>query len=177
MGYRHSREEILVAALDTAAEVGLSRLTFGRVAARLGINDRTVVYYFATKDDLATNVVLALGAELQTALAEAFDVADDHLALVRTAWPVITRPEHERVFRLFFEANGLATAGRPPFAHLVPAIVEAWVDWLTTFLQGDEQHRRAEAEATVALVDGLLLLRQLGGHDAAERAARALGIV
>lgn len=177
MGYRHSREEILTAALDAAGEVGLSRLTFGRVAERLGISDRTVVYYFPTKDDLATNVVLALGARLQAALAEAFAPSGDHRELVRAAWPVITRPEHDRVFDLFFEANGLATAGRAPFADLVPAIVDTWVEWLMTFLDGDGDVRRAEAEATVVLVDGLLLLRQVAGHDAASRAANVLGVV
>lgn len=176
MGYRHSREEILAAALDTAAEFGLSRLSFGRVAERLGISDRTVVYYFPTKDDLVTNVVLALGADLQAALAEAFEPSTDHRDLVRAAWPVITRPEHDRVFALFFEANGLAIAGRSPFVDLVPAIVAAWIDWLTTFLEGDDDVRRSEAEATVALVDGLLLLRQVAGHDAAARAATTLGL-
>ena len=57
MGYRHSRQEILDGALATAMDDGLSQLTFGRVAKRLGINDRTVVYYFPTKDALITEVV------------------------------------------------------------------------------------------------------------------------
>ena len=35
---------------------------------------------------------------------------------------------------------------------------------------------RTEAEATIALVDGLLLLRQLSGGDAADRAAVRLGV-
>ena len=31
---------------------GLSNLTFGRLAKRLGMADRTIVYYFPTKADL-----------------------------------------------------------------------------------------------------------------------------
>ncbi|MCV7072419.1 hypothetical protein MJO55_24145 [Mycolicibacterium rufum] len=40
------------------------------------------------------------------------------------------------------------------------------------------QHRRRarEAEATMALIDGLLLMRHLAGPRAADRAARALGL-
>lgn len=177
MGYRHTREEILDGALAAALDDGLSQLTFGRVAKRLGINDRTVVYYFPTKEALITEVVLSMGLRLQDTLAAAFThPADDHLDLARAAWPVLADPDADRIFALFFEANGLATAGRPPYDSLVPQLVDAWIDWAATFVTGSEDHRRAEAEATVALVDGLLLLRQLAGPASAARAARRLGI-
>ena len=72
MGYRHTKEEILEGALAAALDDGLSQLTFGRLAKRLGINDRTIVYYFATKDDLVSEVVVAMGMRLQQTLASAF---------------------------------------------------------------------------------------------------------
>lgn len=169
---------MLRAALDVAFDEGLSGVSFGRVAKRLGTSDRMVVYYFPTKDDLVTEVVMAMGAQLQGTLAEAFtDRVDDHRELVRLAWPVVTTSAADRVFALFFEANGLATAGRQPFADLVPQLVELWIAWVSGFIDGSEDHQRAEAEAVIALVDGLLLLRQLGGADAAERAARRLGVL
>ena len=88
MGHKHTKEEILAGALETAFADGLSQLSFGRVAKHLGINDRIVVYYFPTKDDLITNVLLAMGGDLQAALAQAFTgTAADHLALTRAAWP------------------------------------------------------------------------------------------
>jgi hypothetical protein len=67
-----SRDEILAGALATAFEDGLSRLSFGRVAKHLGVNDRIVVYYFPTKDDLVSEVVVAMGIQRQQALALAF---------------------------------------------------------------------------------------------------------
>ena len=178
MGHKHDRAELLQAALDVAFDVGLSQLTFGRVAKHLGISDRTVVYYFPTKDDLVGEVVIAMGTELQRTLAAAFtERATDHLQLVRVAWPVVTTPAADRVFALFFEANGLAAAGRRPFNDLIPQLVELWVHWVAGFIDGDPSERHAEAEAVIALVDGLLLLRLLGGPDAAERAAHRLGIL
>ena len=42
---------------------------------------------------------------------------------------------------------------------------------------GTPEHRRAEAEATLALIDGVLLMRQLGGAQAADRAAKVLGLL
>ena len=177
MGHKHSRDEILAGALAAAFEDGLSRLSFGRVAKHLGVNDRIVVYYFPTKDDLVSEVVVAMGIQLQQTLAPAFaSPAADHLDLLRTAWPILAHPEADPVFALFFEANGLAAAGRAPYADLVPQLVDAWIAWAAEFLAGGPEQRRIEAETAIALVDGLLLLRQLAGPEAADRAARRLGI-
>ena len=52
----------------------------------------------------------------------------------------------------------------------------AWVDWLAGFFSGTRSRRAREAEATMALIDGLLLMRHLAGPRAADRAARALGL-
>ena len=177
MGYRHTKEEILDGALAAAMDDGLSQLTFGRVAKRLGINDRTVVYYFPTKDALITEVVMSMGLQLQQTLGEAFSTpAADHLELARMAWPVLARDETDRIFALFFEANGLAATGRAPFDMLVPVLVDAWIDWVMNFLTGTASERRAEAAAAIAIIDGLLLLRLLAGPTVAADAAARLGV-
>jgi AcrR family transcriptional regulator len=177
MGHKHTSSDILDGALATAFDEGLSQVTFGRVAKRLGISDRIVVYYFPSKDQLVGAVLAALGTRLQETLAPAFSKrAEDHLALARAAWPLLARPEADPVFALFFEANGLAAAGREPYASVVPALVDAWVDWAASFVDGPPTHRRAEAESAIAVIDGLLLLRQLAGPEAANRAARRLGV-
>lgn len=177
MGYRHSKEDILRGALSVAFDEGLSRLTFGRVAKQLGISDRIVVYYFATKDELLSEVLVAVGERLQQTLEPVFaSSASDHLGLVQAAWPVVARDEADAVFALFFEANGLAAAGREPFSTLVPELVAAWIAWAAEFFQGTPSQRRTEAETAIALLDGLLLLRQLAGPTAAHRAATRLGV-
>jgi AcrR family transcriptional regulator len=175
MGHRHTKEEILAGALDAAFDDGLSQLSFGRVAKRLGISDRIVVYYFPTKDDLVSAVLMSLGVSLQQTLATAFDTkVTGHRELARRAWPLLARPETDPVFALFFEANGLAASGREPYTTVVTQLVDAWVTWAAGFVTGPPKRRRSEAEATIALIDGLLLLRQLAGPEAAERAAKRL---
>ncbi len=176
MGRKHSYDDILAGAVECVTANGLSQLSFGKVAKHLGISDRTVVYYFPTKDDLATAVMLAIGGSLQGVLGDAFASAPDHLAMTTQAWPLLTTKPATDVFRIFFEANGLAAAGQQPYDQLVPQLVAAWTDWLMDFFPGSAAERRREAEATIALVDGLILLRLLRGPAAANRAATAIGV-
>jgi AcrR family transcriptional regulator len=177
VGYKHDRTELVDAAVTAAVEDGLSQLTFGRLAKRLGISDRMIVYYFPSKDDLITEVVLALGVELQALLAVAF--GDDRLPveqLAMRAWPVLTTRAADRIFGVFFELTGLAAAGIEPFASMAPAALDSWVDWVATYVAGsnkDVRYRRAVG--LVAQLDGLLLIRQLCGDRLANVAAGQLG--
>lgn len=177
MGHKYSKEQILEGAVEVARQEGLSRLTYGRVAAHLGVTDRMVVYYLPTKDDLITEVVASLGSQLQATLGAAFTTpAADHRGLVAMAWPVLSDPAADSTFALFFEGAGLSAAGREPYRTLVPMLLQGWIDWAASFIEGDDDLRRTEATAAVAMIDGLLLVRQLVGPEAADRAADRLGI-
>ncbi len=177
MGHKHSKAEILDAALAAALDDGLSQLTFGRLAKRLDISDRVIVYYFPTKADLIGEVIVAMGLRLQESLGPAFATpVADHRELAARAWPVLTDGENEKIFALFFEANGLAAIGREPYHSLVPALVQGWIDWASELVDGPSARRRSEAEAAIAVIDGLLLVRLLVGPEASDRAAATLGL-
>lgn len=178
MGYRHTREEILEAATAVAVEDGFASLTFGAVGKRLGVADRTVVYYFPTKPELAVAVVQQLGANLEALLEAAFGTEPRTPAdLVRRAWPVLASEANDRVFALFFEVIGLAAARQTPYDTLARAVVRRWVEWLSAHILGDDElERRQTALAAVAQIDGLLLLRHLLGPEAAQSAALAAGV-
>lgn len=178
MGYKYDEDDILAAAVEAVLDDGLTALTFGRLAKRLGIADRSIVYYFPTKTDLITRTTFALGANLQALLAEAFgeEPLSGHELMCR-AWPTLASAEADPVFAVFFELVGLGAASIPPFDTLAPAIMEAWIDWLVHRINAiDETTARQVAYATVATLDGLLLLRHTCGPDAAEAAARSLDL-
>ena len=178
MGYRHSRDDLLAAAVAQAQESGIGSVTYGTVARRLDISDRTVVYYFPTKVDLVVAVVSALGADLQALLERAF--GDEPLPreeLMRRAWPVLATPTADPAFDAFFEVVGLASTGAEPYRTLSSAIVEQWLPWLASRVEArTAPQREREALAIMAQMDGLLLLRRLAGPAAADRAARVLGV-
>lgn len=175
MGPRHDRQHILKEALALATAEGLRSVTFGRVANRLALPDRTVVYYFPTKAQLLREVLEAGTASLRDVLSRAFrDPADSPSQLAARAWPIVSSAEAEPVFRLFFDAVGLALHDPDELGEIVRALVNAWTASLEPLFEGSRPARRARAEATVALLDGLLLLRFTAGPEVSARAARAL---
>lgn len=178
MGHKHSPDTLLDAALAVAADEGLHRLSFGRVAARARTSDRVVVYYFPTKDDLVTAVLGRVGEQLLGMLAPVLGdvVVADHHELARTVWSAVGSAGSEPLVSVYVEALGLAAAGTAPYTTAAPAVVDAWTAWFADHLVGDDAARRSGALAALALVDGLLLLRLVAGEPAAVEAARTLGL-
>lgn len=177
MGYKYDEGEILAAAVEAVLDEGLSKLNYGRLAARLGIADRSIVYYFPTKADLVTRTVFALGGRFQALLEDAFGVERlQKDELLRRAWPVLTTPYADRVFAVFFELVGLSAAKISPFDALAPTVMEAWIGWLVPRIDAPESVARAQAYSIVAMLDGLLILRLTAGAEAADGAAQALGV-
>lgn len=178
MGHKYTREQILKGAVELALAEGVGALTFGRLAKRMGTSDRVIVYYFPSKTTLVSDVLADIGNQLQAVLAKAFtEPAAGHRQLAKAAYCVLARDDTDAIFAVYFEACGLAAAGAQPFQDLAAALVEGWVTWLSGFFRGNPKQRRGEAEATLALIDGVLLMRQLAGAQAADRAAKALGMV
>ena len=178
MGYRHSTEEILAAAVEETMASGWSGLTFKRVGDRLGISDRTVVYYFPTKLDLIGGVAGTLAGKLTELLESAFGSGPmNSRDLLKRAWPTLTASEADQIFVLFFEIVGLAASRTSPFDVLAPTLVDGWVEWLVPHVLGSSlEIRRRRALAAVAQIDGLLLIRHILGSDAANAAAHEIGI-
>jgi AcrR family transcriptional regulator len=72
-----SREEILAATLEVLLELGVPKLTLEAVARRLGITKQALYYYFASKDEMLFEVVLAEMTRCAEAMREASERAPD----------------------------------------------------------------------------------------------------
>ena len=178
MGYKYNETEILDAAVQAALEDGLSRLTFGRLAKRLGIADRSIVYYFPTKADLLTQTIARIGGQLKDLLEDGFGAEPlSETELLKRAWPTLTGPHADEVFAIFFELVGLGAARIDPFEAMSRAVMSDWLEWVIPRIDApDAKAARSAALSLLATLDGLLLIRHTLGEQAAEDAAANLGI-
>ena len=176
MGYVHSREEILDAALGLVQDHGLTGATYRGVGQRLGIADRTVVYYFPTKKELLAAILEVVAGKVRAAMVHKLD--DGPLtpdSAVTGIWTSLATPAMDPVFRVYIELFGLAAARKTPYVELLDQLSEQWISWLAQRLDLPAEQRQAAAAAAFAQADGLLLLRHLHSHDVANRAASFLG--
>lgn len=169
---RHDEDELLKAAVEAALDGGLGELTFGRLAKRIGIADRTLVYYFPTKHDLVEAVLGVLVDRLIERLAAAFgEQRRAPKELLRTAYPILTEGEADRIFAIWFEFAGQAAVYQEPQRSLAGSMLATWIDWLAERVDArNRAHARTDAIALIATLDGALLMHHLGHVDAARSA-------
>lgn len=172
MARRHDEDELLLAVVDAALEAGLSELTFGRLARRIGIADRTLVYYFTNKNTLIEAVLGVLAAKLLEQLTVAFgEQRRAPKELLRVAYPLLTEGEADRIFALWFELAGQAAVHQEPQRSLAGSMMDTWIDWLAERIDARTRARaRTDAIAMIATLDGALLMHHLGHADAARSA-------
>jgi AcrR family transcriptional regulator len=179
MGYRHTKEDLLGAAVAVALTDGIGAVTFASAGAQAGVSDRTVVYYFPDKAALIGAVVVAVSQDLQGVLDGT--LGPDRLPmdeLMRRSWPVLASTEVDPLFRVFLQVLARATTGDEPFRTLAGHLVDGWLDWVSPRIDAPTAAaRRRAAAAVMAQLDGLLLLRSVGGAAMANGAARALGVM
>lgn len=161
---RHSREDLLSAAVEETLHTGLHRLTFASVAQRAGVPDRTIVYYFPTKADLVRAVVDASGLQLLRRLEAALGGdRRDPRELRALMWPLLTGPDLRPVLQVWLEVCVRAGTTEEPYLTAARRLTSTWLTWLADRVDATTPAVRERAAAAVlARLDGALLLHHIG---------------
>jgi AcrR family transcriptional regulator len=146
------RAELLERITDYVAAHGLADLSLRPLGKAVGLSPRVLLYYFASKEDLIGEVLARLRARQRDVFAALPREAASYTVTVRAAWKLMSAPEHERVFRLFFEVYGLALQNRDRYAEFLRGAVDDWIAYLAASkLEEGYARRDARAVATVLL--------------------------
>jgi AcrR family transcriptional regulator len=172
---RHDRGQLLTAAVDAALEGGLAGLTFGAVARRAGVPDRTVVYYFPTKADLVGAVIAVTAQTLMERLEAAVGAERRSPAeLLAALWPALKDPATRPVVHVWLETCVRAGADEQPYRDAAQELARGWLGWLGERVEAPtDVERRAAAVVLLARIDGALLLRHIGLNASAEASVRS----
>ncbi len=171
------RDDLLERIVEYVWENGISDLQLRPLAEAVESSPRGLLYHFGSKEALVT-AVLERALIRQRAIFETLPRNPDSYAkTVRAAWSVMSRPQNEGLFRLFFEIYGLALQDRERFPDFLERAVEGWLSFLERpALRDGYSHTDARAIATVLLAGYRGFLLDLCATRDRKRLARAVDL-
>ncbi|MCD2189377.1 TetR/AcrR family transcriptional regulator [Actinomycetospora soli] len=116
------RTAIVEAALEVIGETGPAGFTQPRVAARAGLRQSHLTYYFPTRDDLLVAVAEEAVRRRVALLRDAQDGADGIDGQVRALARILTSPEQTRVLLALTQAADRNEAVREAFGGLAAGV-------------------------------------------------------
>ncbi|MEF2975885.1 TetR/AcrR family transcriptional regulator [Subtercola sp. YIM 133946] len=131
------RQLLLESIVDFVLENGVAQLTLRGLANAVGSNNRMLLYYFGSREEL---IIAALaGAEQRfPGMGRMVVLIDDDSLPVGDrlleAWAILADPQNLPLHRLFFEIFGLAGFERQRFTAFLGAVGTEWVEHLSTAL-------------------------------------------
>jgi AcrR family transcriptional regulator len=148
-----TRQRILDAAVDLFGRRGVDAVSLDEIARAVGVRKQTLLYWFASKDELVDAVLEAVAGELVVVIDAAIRSApDDPLeridAVVRAVFrPAVRRPA---LLGLVREVSRLPDAQADRLRHLVQPLVDRCAEYLA--LEMDKGRlRRADPGLIAAL--------------------------
>lgn len=151
------KQDLLAAVVAELERGGIGDRSLREIGAAVGTSHRMLIHHFGSREGLLTEVIRKVEAD-QRSFLESLDLRRDQ-AIV-DMWQRLSDPSLWPAERLFFECYARACRGEPPFASLLPGLVDDWVDIgvrLGLVWPGDQRAERARARAGLAMFRGLLL--------------------
>lgn len=146
-----TRQRILDAALDLFGTRGVDAVSLDEIAREVGVRKQTVLYWFASKDELADAVLEAVAAELVVVIDAAVRSAEDDPleridAVVRAVFrPAVRRPA---MLGLVREMSRLPEAQADRLRAHVQPLVDRCIAYLQ--LEMDKGHLRRSDPGLIA---------------------------
>ncbi|WP_102127143.1 TetR/AcrR family transcriptional regulator [Deinococcus planocerae] len=167
-----AKADLLQRAAAYVLEHGLTDLSLRPLAAALGVSPRLLLYHFGSKEGLVVEVLSAIAAQQQVALA-AVDPAADPATRLAVLWARLTSPELTPFLRSLFEVELHAMGGDEHYRHFARGAIAAWLGVVAAHLREDVPG--PTVNVVLAALTGLLIDRfSTGDEERTDEAFRAL---
>lgn len=142
-------EELRAAIVRYLTAHGLADLSLRPLAKAVGSSPRVLLYYFGSKEKMIVDVFAEVRRQQVASFGEISGAAFGE-ACLRT-WKRMSAPDTELLFRLFFEAYGIALRRPRLYKDFLLATIEDWVNLVAEELC-QQGHRRDDARAFSTVV-------------------------
>jgi AcrR family transcriptional regulator len=166
------RDRLLGLIADYVLEHGIAELTLRRLGAAIGTNNRMLLYYFASKEQLIAQALMAASLRFPTfaAALSALDGPGPLRERLDAVWAGIAARENHPFHRLFFEVYGVALHQPGRFDDFLARVGHDWTNLVAGRLRAEgvpDPEAGTIAREIVALWRGLQF-DLLSTGDAAE---------
>jgi AcrR family transcriptional regulator len=179
-GGEPERDRLLRLIADYVLQHGIAGMTLRGLGTAIGTNNRMLLYYFGSKEQLIGQALTAAAQRFPAFTAAMAALDDPGVALVDrllAAWRGIAAPENLPFLRLFFEVFGQAAHNPGRFDGFLARVGHDWTNQVAASLRADgvpEPDASALAREIVAVWRGLQF-DLLSTGDAAAVAASYAG--
>jgi len=120
-------------------EHGIAGLTLRRLSTAIGSNNRMLLYYFGSKEQLIAHALLfaSTGFPALSSAISALDGSEPLVDRLNACWAGIAAPENLPFHRLFFEVFGVAAHQPGRFDEFLASVGHDWVNQVAGYLRAD----------------------------------------
>ncbi|GAA1293267.1 TetR family transcriptional regulator [Pseudonocardia aurantiaca] len=160
-GAEPERDRLLRLTVDYVLEHGVADMTLRGLGRAIGTNNRMLLYYFGSKEQLigqALNVASQRFPAFTAAMTALDDSGTPLVERLLAAWRGIAAPENLPFLRLFFEIFGQAAHNPGRFDDFLARVGHDWTNQVTGALRAEgvpDPAAGALAREVVALWRGL----------------------
>jgi AcrR family transcriptional regulator len=143
-------DELLDAIVQYLIRHGIVDLSLRPLAKAVGSSPRVLLYYFGSKEKIVIKALAEI-RHRQRDLYHGMQAATFEQAC-RAVWQHMSAPKSEALFRLFFEAYGLALRHPRLYKHFLYSTIDDWLDFIAAPLEQEGiKRKQAYALATIVL--------------------------
>ena len=143
-------EELRAAIAQYLVKHGIADLSLRPLAKAVGSSPRVLLYYFDSKENIIVKALAEIRARQRTTYAQ-MDAPTFEQAC-RSIWNHMSAPASQPLFRLFFEAYGLALRHPKRYKDFLNSTVEDWLQFVAApLVREGHKHKHARAFATIIL--------------------------
>ncbi|MGC2060053.1 MAG: TetR/AcrR family transcriptional regulator [Candidatus Sulfotelmatobacter sp.] len=141
--------ELRTAIVQYLVKHGIADLSLRPLAKAVGSSPRVLLYYFGSKEKMVVKLLAEIRDRQRTTYGQ-MDAPTFEQAC-RAIWKHMSAPESEPLFRLFFEAYGLALRHPKRYQDFLNSTVGDWLTFVAAPLIR-EGHKRNQARAFATLI-------------------------
>jgi AcrR family transcriptional regulator len=142
-------EELLDAIVQYLIRHGIADLSLRPLAKAVGSSPRVLLYYFGSKEKMVIKILAEIRQRQRKLYSQT--QAPTLEQACRAVWRHMSTPKSEPLFRLFFEAYGLALRHPKLYADFLRSTIDDWLEFVAAPLH-HEGHKRKHARALATII-------------------------